>query len=510
MRISIYILYERLKKWNPIMTGIKTSEKKLLINSQLMSLEIEPIPQHLLIGNSDYFNAALHLSDQCIISIGMPSDAIQDRNSCICISDKAELFKVYRDVQEIFMNFNLWDEELNNAVINNASLEDIFTLSIPIFENPIFIHDTNAKVMANVNEMSGQFSWDYDSTSKEISLPLDIMNDFKISDEYQQTMNTKGAQMFSAQQFGYRILYINLWFEESYLGRICINELGREIIEGDYELIEHLAYVVLTTLRQVDTLLSDVSNDLKQSLLEVLEFKETNEVVLLNRLQAFNWEINDSYSCVSIYLQKRDYSTYAVDLTCHHLENMFPYCCIFLYKDRILIITNPYKSELKEDDFFIKLTAFLREGLFKASVSSTGQDFHLLWYYFLQTDIAFKIGSRKNPMSWLYKFNVYKLQYILEQATNELMPLMLCESHLLKLHIYEKKHNSDFFKTLRVYLEKERNLAQTARALFVHRSTLLYRLKKIKSIIKVDLDDPKIRMHIMISYELLDNIPSDN
>lgn len=510
MRISIVVLSNRLKKWNPEYFPIKPSEKSFLIGAQLMTPEMKPLTDHALVGDASLFNQMTGLSKQTLICIGSPNEVVKANNNCLCLSRLTSTSEVYVEVQKLFMTFEQWNETLISGIINNLSLEELCLLSVPVFENPIFIHDTNSIVLANVNEMAGQFSWHYDAASNRLSLPLDIMNDFKISPEYQQTMNTVGAQMFSAQQFGYRILYINLWLDDAYLGRICVSELGRKIVAGDYELLEHFARMILANLRKSDTLRSNISNDLKQSLIELLEFKKTNEVVLINRLQAFQWKIDDHYLCVTIYLQERDYSTYANEFNCHKLEKLFPGFCIFLYQDRIIVVANFGKSSAKETDFFRELALFLREGLLKASISSPGHDFRLFYYHYLQTDIAYHIGSRRNPMLWIYKFNDYKLQYILEQATNELMPLMLCESHLLNLIAYDQTHNSGLFETLRTYLENERNLAETTRMLFVHRSTLLYRIEKIKSLLNLNLDDPKIRLHLLLSYEFLDNIPLEN
>ena len=107
-------------------------------------------------------------------------------------------------------------------------------------------------------------------------------------------------------------------------------------------------------------------------------------------------------------------------------------------------------------------------------------------------------------MFWLYKFNDYILPYVLEMATIDLQPSMLCEPHLLALLEHDQKNKTDFYSTLRIYLENERNITQTTKVLFVHRSTLLYRLKKIESLIKVDLNKASVRFHLLLSYELLD------
>lgn len=502
MRLSIYIFYERLSEWEPVLKVNTKSKKTFFIGAQIVDKYENLLPHHLLLGYSDYFNENNSFSGCGIISIGKLKGNILHQNSCICLPCDSDIRQVFHRVQQIFLKFNLWEENLTKSVYSNASLEDICTLCVPIFENPIFIHDEHSNILTSVNEMPKQFSWDYDSSTGQRSLPLDIMNDFKISEEYQQTMNSKGAQMFSAAQFGYRILYINLWLEESYLGRICISELGVDIKEGCYELLEHFAGNILASLQKGNLFSSDSSLDLKQSFIELLEHKKTNESLLADRLQSFGWHIDDSYFCISVFLEERDYSTYAINYTCNRLENTFPFCCIFLYQDCILIIANPRNSQITEENFFSKLAVFLREGLFKSGISSLGYDFRLISYYYIQTIAAYRLGSQKDPMSWKYNFNDYMLPYFFEQASKELKPLMLCEPNLLELYKYDQKHQTEYFRTLKIYLEKERNAVHTADLLFIHRSTLFYRLNKIKSLINVDIENPQVRLHLMISYEL--------
>ena len=47
--------------------------------------------------------------------------------------------------------------------------------------------------------------------------------------------------------------------------------------------------------------------------------------------------------------------------------------------------------------------------------------------------------------------------------------------------------------TLCVYLLQEQNLHATARQLFIHRNTLVYRLQRIRTLLQLDLDDAAVR-----------------
>ncbi len=69
--------------------------------------------------------------------------------------------------------------------------------------------------------------------------------------------------------------------------------------------------------------------------------------------------------------------------------------------------------------------------------------------------------------------------------------------------------NRSLFDTLRVYLQTNGNIKETAELLYIHRSSLNYRLEKIKDIIKLDIDDAEQRFNLMMAYKLYDLFSKD-
>ena len=68
---------------------------------------------------------------------------------------------------------------------------------------------------------------------------------------------------------------------------------------------------------------------------------------------------------------------------------------------------------------------------------------------------------------------------------------------------YDKEKGTQYFDTLREYLLQERDISRTSAALIIHRTTLLYRLKKIRSLIPVNLEDPWQRLYLTLSLWIL-------
>ena len=74
-----------------------------------------------------------------------------------------------------------------------------------------------------------------------------------------------------------------------------------------------------------------------------------------------------------------------------------------------------------------------------------------------------------------------------------------------RLREYDSKKSTDFYKILREYLRCERDRVLTAKRLFVHKNTLVYRLKKIVELFSLDLDDAYEREYLMVSFLVMEN-----
>ncbi len=71
-----------------------------------------------------------------------------------------------------------------------------------------------------------------------------------------------------------------------------------------------------------------------------------------------------------------------------------------------------------------------------------------------------------------------------------------------KLFEYDKNRGVELFHTLTTYLRNHGNVSQTARALNLHRQSLLYRLKKIEFLTGRTLTDPDDLFLIELSAKL--------
>ena len=74
-----------------------------------------------------------------------------------------------------------------------------------------------------------------------------------------------------------------------------------------------------------------------------------------------------------------------------------------------------------------------------------------------------------------------------------------------RIREYDSRKSTDFYHILEVYLQCERDRVLTAKRLFVHKNTLVYRLKKIEDLFCLNLDDVYEREYLMVSFLVIEN-----
>lgn len=92
---------------------------------------------------------------------------------------------------------------------------------------------------------------------------------------------------------------------------------------------------------------------------------------------------------------------------------------------------------------------------------------------------------------------------------------MLCSFHdknqlkefihpsLLRIYEYDKDKNNELINTLEMYLKCNLNAVKTAEELYVHYKTVLYRLNRIREIMKLDLEDREEILEIEMGLKIL-------
>ena len=97
------------------------------------------------------------------------------------------------------------------------------------------------------------------------------------------------------------------------------------------------------------------------------------------------------------------------------------------------------------------------------------------------------------------------LLYHIVSAGRAAAPGVFDNSLLVKsisvLRKYDSQHHTETARMLRLYLENERSATTVASLMHMHRNTVLYHMERISSLLGVSLDDPDVRLQLLLAFK---------
>ena len=118
----------------------------------------------------------------------------------------------------------------------------------------------------------------------------------------------------------------------------------------------------------------------------------------------------------------------------------------------------------------------------------------------LQCSEALEISQRIGMQCPIQRFDDLGYMHALFRSGRESLR-QNAQASILRPLLDEKQ--ADLFVTLETYLDAGGNSVQTAESLNIHRSTLNYRLARIREICAVDLSSPSTRLNLQIALKLM-------
>lgn len=417
------------------------------------------------------------------------------------MKEPIDIYCLLQQIQQIFEEIYHWKDQLQYALNHDLGIGELCRIGLDFFKNPLFIHDSQFNILACPLHTPDMPAWSCNEHTGFETVPLELVNDFKTDPEYQQTLITRGANMFSAGLRGYRILYVNIWDnDDHYKGRLCIDELRSPILPGHFMLAEYFISVIKIAMMRRNYGVQSFYRPYEQFFQDMLNHAVTDPVLMQNGLDAAGWKMNDCYLCIHLSNDQRKISYLSVISTCNYIEGKLSDTVAFPHRDGIAILIR----NADQQEYMPQISYIIREGLFKAGISNLYHNFEDTCFFYHQAELALKYGLEKNPMIWCHHFKDCILDHILLWGTTELPARVLCPEGLLYLKSYDAENDTQLYHTLQVYLDNERHATQTARDLFIHRSTLFYRLDRILEILKLDLENTGNRLYLQMCFRLLD------
>lgn len=416
------------------------------------------------------------------------------------------LNQILETLLNLFDRYIQWEYQLNQLFFQGVSVSALCELGQTITGNPFYIHDDWFIIVAMSSLVPGIMPPEQVSSSDKGFVPRKYIDEFKFDSDYQASYSNRGAALWTSSHpdATARSMYVNLWEGEIYRGRLLIIEEYAAFRSSHFLLAECIAQRAVSMIGKSISDGQRQYRSMDEVVLSLLESGSTDTAGQAQLLDMLEWKRTDLYLCIRLQHQQADASPVLGHVLHSDLFQIFPDSYILFIESQQCIVLNLTKHPDQSSHIRHLISPVCRDYYMYAGISSPVSGIDGLSQAFIQAGIALDQAFYLRSERWVFPFTTVALEYMLRSIQTPLQSANLVSPALLELLSHDGAKGTDFFLTLRTYLLNERDIPKTAEALIIHRTTLLYRLKKIQALTGINLEDPDERLYLLLSLKLLE------
>ena len=434
----------------------------------------------------------------------------QDGPDCVCNGegdvirlrnmDEKQAFEI---IQGIFDFYRSWQSQVCDA-LSEGRYGDFIALCGNVFGNPVILQDANNKVLAISAEYAADAldeEWAYLNEFHYSSIKsINYLRSF--SD--QAPLRRRGEPRllrFPKNADRLDCLSIDIFRHGIFYGRFTVLEKDRTLNPGDSQTIKYLGELLSTYL--TDRGGREEAFDGRSIFLDLVTGYRVEERRLEQQMRYLGWEHSHFYRLILFSGFDERISDDFLYMISQLLSTRLPHAAVFTNDTSVIAIVNEDLSRADEAAEMIDTIAKNNDLRAGASFAARGLDCLPILHH--QALSAVRYGISLDPQVYLYFFRNYTIDYLLEisAAQDTEKALYACHPDVVEMWLKDQERWGNQIETLWVYLNNDRSLINTANELYVHRSTLVYRIKKITEALHGDITDAYTRDYIKLSIRFL-------
>jgi len=450
------------------------------------------------------------LEGACVVCVG-EEEKLRERYaskglSLIVVPPGHSLSTVCNRLIETFARLNMWERQLDEAILQEQDFQTIVNICRPVFgKNLILLWDNSYNILAYTQDAKVEQSKLEDVIArgyftKEITDDLAKMNYMKNSLQY-----SRPTFIAPPNYMNYPFILKTFVAAQRVQYSICIYFSGSQHTQGYEDLfscfVERLESYILNHLDSHHMRTSRVD----RCVADLIENQERGTEYLEDRASILGLKVSGAYRLCRISFQ--NYSRDQAQYMKMRIKETIGKGVSAIYEETVILLCDmearSFLSREELEERYRKMCALLPICDAYAAFSSTFFSLSDVGIAFKQATVARQYGRQLDPDSRCYYYRKYYIYHMIDWYSQQ-FPMEKMYVQKLPLLMGAKSYKGSNFYLLWVYLTHERNISETAKLLYMHRNSVIYRISRIQETLGVNLDDPDVRLRLMISFKILE------
>ncbi len=435
----------------------------------------------------------------------------QDGEDCVCAwnQDTIRLSQIpvleaFELVQSVFDSLEDWHIAVQVAA-EEQDYQAVVDRCYQVFKNPVVLMDGNCKVLG-ISRRYGPDAIDEEWRHLKLYGCSSAKSLRNIRRDQSRNYISPSVVRFSfSEQFlkgsGMTIAILH---GEELLGRINVMEVDHALNRGDMQFMEVVAAALRDSLTEHG---EDAAAAQKPSVQRLLRGEAVPEADMRALEEVFQWDEREPYQVLLLrpkhpeLLDDEDRRQMR-NAACVSVTHLLQDDQVIVLDGDVVVVCNAASGSFSSRLNRLQALTVPNDIAVAHSLPVCGlANLHAL---LSQARAAFTWGIRCHPEQPIFDFYQYGIDYLLENPADTEEYLLACQPDVLLLARRADGGDDGSYETLRQFLLNERSVQQTAERMYLHRNTMVYRVRKLTELLQYDLDDSYTREYMRVSFHALE------
>ena len=433
----------------------------------------------------------LNQTDPLFLCIGQPQQNVMDALD-LCVLPATESPSLLLNfVQRLFDRLDEWRQRLKEVAESSVDVSALLDCAAGMLQNPLCLCDARSHIISRAERYAEELS------QSNLIASYNLLEE---AEEDEQTAEGSVAHLAGVDGPELAISRFNAGGAQFAL--VCA-AIERQFYGSDEVVFEHLSGYVKLMLSErklsVRALRQNPKNDEIEPYLRALLEKDTQKQGVLDALSAFGWDGGQAYCVAAAEAQDGDMRAALLHTLCDRIESVVPNSCAFSYPPVVAIV-----ARLDGDNSEACYDA-LRE-ICSSQAARIGVCERLNGLELLRERLLLASDTLRRASAAGLNFAAFSdiaEEYLCARGVSEYPTELVCLRSVAEMAAYDNEHETNYIETAERYVKNRFNAVKTANDLFIHRSTFLYRLERIKAQFGLDLDaEMTSPLHLFFSLRM--------
>lgn len=507
MKITISMLLNKLSHYKIYPDKITSKESASFYGISMINKKISSYDTDILyLVERSFFSSLtgdkIPLNILCIGDFNTKEIITTYNCNLITLHTEYYILDIFQEISLIFSYYNKWSDHLTQALIENKGIQSLTDIAYEIFNNPFTIVDSSQKLLAYTkNDQCEDFEWKDTLEKGYVSLYGSQVEG--VSDLVKKAKHANAPVLFVMPNLKQPFLMTDIKIDKKSVGTFNLMAKNRQITQSDRDLSVYFCMILSLEFQKHELITLNKGIVYSNLITELLDDQDLKEEDIAKRMKYLNWTQKKSMNILTITTNKLNVSNKQLSNIREHLRIIIPTSKSVIYNGNIVLILESLETfPFNKSDLQI-ISNYLKEKCMNGGFSQSFHNIMNISKEYRHSLKAIDLGLNLNNKQTIFFYSNYSFLHLTDILSEQEDIKDFCHPALFKLIEFDKKNSTSFTNTLYIYLKNGKSPTKTAKELNFHRSSLNYRINKIKEILEIDLNDSEKVFDLQLSFKLL-------